>query len=62
MIRAVPPKAVKNYCIVMLLSWWINIMMIGLFFGATIAPLGLLLLTLVTDYSWWRAYKNDPLR
>ena len=58
MIRAVPRQVVSNYLNTMGWSWLLNAVITAIIFGALIDPIGLLLLTLITDFFWWRIFKH----
>lgn len=54
MIRAVPRQVARNYLNTMGMSWLIT----GMIFGSLLSPLGFLILTLITDWCWWRVFKH----
>jgi len=54
MIRAVPRQVARNYLNTMGMSWLIT----GMIFGSLLSPMGLVILTLLTDWCWWRVFKH----
>jgi len=58
MIRAVPRQVARNYLNTMGMSWLLYTIITAMIFGARLSPLGFLILTLITDWCWWRVFKH----
>jgi len=58
MIRAVPRRVASNYLNTMGMSWLLNTIITAMIFGALLSPLGFLILTLITDWCWWKVFKH----
>jgi len=58
MIRAVPRQVASNYLNTIGISWLLYTIITAMIFGAPLSPLGFLILTLITDWCWWRVFKH----